>query len=372
MSESVATRIRRAIEEGGPITFAEFMELALYGPGGFYEQPPIGRVGHFVTSPHVHPVFGELLAGGLRQMWAALERPEPFRVVDVGAGDGTLAAQVVARLADVPLDYVAVERSPGARARLAELPVRVSEELDDAVDGGCILANELLDNMPFRRVRASPGGVVEIRIGLSADRFVEVDAPCDERLAELLPRLGPGEEAAVSLGALELVDRLADRLLRGYALLIDYGEASGRAAGRVHGYRSHQVVEDVLDRPGSADITAGVDFAALIRRAEEGGTAALGPVAQRVALRALGFDAWAECERRRSVELLDAGSGLDAVRAWAGRSRATLLIDPAALGGLQWLALATPGLAWPPWLESAAAGGPVRSHPRGPGDVDRA
>src|SRR5438105_15781162 len=92
--------IRRAIEERGPISFAEFMELALYGPGGFYEDPPIGEHGHFVTSPHVHPVFGVLLGRCLRSLWEALDRPVPFGVVELGAGDGTLARQLLPALGD--------------------------------------------------------------------------------------------------------------------------------------------------------------------------------------------------------------------------------------------------------------------------------
>ncbi|MEW6060061.1 MAG: SAM-dependent methyltransferase, partial [Actinomycetota bacterium] len=95
MSENVAAQIRDAIRDHGPITFAEFMERALYGPGGFYERPPVGREGHFVTSPHVHPIFAELLMCAFSELWADLGRPDPFPVVEVGAGDGTFALDLV-------------------------------------------------------------------------------------------------------------------------------------------------------------------------------------------------------------------------------------------------------------------------------------
>ncbi|MGQ0669829.1 MAG: SAM-dependent methyltransferase [Actinomycetota bacterium] len=354
MSEDVVRAIRSAIRERGPVTFAEFMELALYGPGGFYEEPPVGREGHFVTSPHVHPVFGRLLGHGLERMWKTLGRPDPFVVVELGAGDGTLARQVLEALRDIPVEYVAVERSAGARASLARLPVRVAAELEEGTQAACVIANELLDNLPFRRVSRTAGRIVELEVGESGDRFVEVETPCDEELADLCPPLHEGETAVVPVGALSLIDRLSAHLSSGYALLIDYGEASGMPAGPVHGYRSHRVVEAVLDEPGSADITAGVDFTVLARRARDHDLQTLGPVSQRDALKALGFHAWAEGERTRQVRMLESGEGIGAVRAWGGRSEATLLVDPAGLGRLQWLAVAAADLAWPAWLEEAS------------------
>lgn len=354
MSENVIRAIRSAIHERGPVTFAEFMELALYGPGGFYEEPPVGRDGHFVTSPHVHPVFGRLLGYGLEQVWETLGGPDPFVVVELGAGDGTLARQVLEAMRDLPVEYVAVERSAGARASLARLPVRVTAELEEGTQAACVIANELLDNLPFRKVSRTAGGIVELKVDHWGDRFVEVETTCDDELADLCPRMHEGATAVVPVGALSLIDRLAASLSSGYALLIDYGEASGKPAGPVHGYRSHTAVEVVLDDPGSADITAGVDFMLLAQRARDHGLQTLGPASQRDALKALGFHAWAEGERIRQVRMLDAGEGIGAVRAWGGRSEATLLVDPAGLGRLKWLAVATAGLAWPAWLEEAS------------------
>jgi len=352
VSEEVAARIRDAIRDHGPIAFDEFMEHALYGPGGFYEEPPVGRDGHFITSPHVHPVFGALLASGLRAAWGQLGRPDPFPLVEVGAGDGTLARQLLEALIDVPVRYAAVERSSGGRARLAELPIRVASRLDEPVENGCLVANELLDNLPFRWVRGAAAGPVEVRIDLSGNRLIRVDTPCDDDLAALAPSLGPGEEAAVPIGALSFLDDVASVLGRGYAVLIDYGDTAGGSPGGIHGYRDHGVIEDVLDDPGSADITAGVDFAELVRRALARGLAVRGPVTQRDALLSLGFRTWTEQERRRQADLMASGAGAEAARIWGGRSRASLLVDPAGLGHLRWLLLATPGLAWPAWANT--------------------
>lgn len=355
--DEVAAALRAAIEDHGPISFAEFMEIALYGPGGFYQRPPVGERGHFVTSPHVHPVFGLLLARALRQLRDALGRPEPFRLVEVGAGDGTLAAQLLEALAEVRLEFTAVERSAGAREALARLPARVAADLDEVGPGlaGVVLANELLDNLPFHRVRRTQAGLVELRVARRDGGFIEVEAPCPPDVAAAAPDLRPGQEAAVSLEAMRLVDRLAALLNRGYALLIDFGEATGRPAGPVHGYRGHRVVAEVLVEPGSADITAGVDFAAVARRAAERGlTTAFGPVSQRGALLALGFREWSQGERERQTELLASGGGMDAVRTWSARSRASLLVDPAGLGAVRWLLLSTPTLPVPGWLTEAA------------------
>lgn len=369
MSEDVAARIRRAIEERGPITFGEFMDLALFGPGGFYDRPPVGREGHFLTSPHVHPVFAELLLHAVLDLWQRLGRPEPLALVEVGAGDGTLATDLLRLLHErggPAVDYLAVERSPGARARLAQLPVRVIERVGDAGPPAptVMFANELLDNLPFRRVRGTRDGVVEVGIEAVTNGFIEVDIPCDREIAELVaklsPALAPGQEAIVPIGALRFVDDLAATLRRGYALLIDYGSARSPSS-EVHGYREHRVLEDVLRDPGSADITAGVDLGAIARRAEARGLRSLGLTSQGDALRALGFAEWNASQRARQGGLLAEGQGRRATRVWEGRSQASLLVDPVGLGRLKWLLLATKTLPAPHWIGPPAgrAEGPI-------------
>jgi NADH dehydrogenase [ubiquinone] 1 alpha subcomplex assembly factor 7 len=362
LSAAVAARIRRAIEERGPISFGEFMDLALYGPGGFYDQPPVGRGGHFLTSPHVHPVFAELLLRAVLDLRDRLGRPEPLPIVEVGAGDGTLAATLLRLLEErggPAVDYAVVERSPGARAALADLPVRVIERMGVAEhpDAMVVVANELLDNLPFRRVRGTSDGAVEIRIDADRDGFVEVDVPCDAKVAKFVAEQGPlapSQEVIVPIGALGFVDELATTIRRGYALLIDYGSARGPASD-VHGYREHRVLEDVLRDPGSADITAGVDFGAIVRRAERGGLQSLGLASQRDALLALGFAEWNAVQLDRQGSLLARGEGGPATRVWEGRGRASLLVDSRGLGRQKWLLLATHRLPAPTWI------GPVES-----------
>jgi len=338
-------RVVTAIEDHGPISFAEYMEIALYARGGFYDAPPVGTAGHFVTSPHVHPLFGELLAHGLRGLWEHLERPDPFRVVEAGAGDGTLAGDLHTFLG-APLEYTAVERSAGARAGLQELGLRTVTDLRsvEPLRPGVVITNELLDNLPFRRVRGTLKGPTEVRIGIDAGRLVEVDVPLEEDLAT---DLAPGDELALPLGALGFVDSIAEVLRDGYALLIDY--EGGR--NDLHGYRAQHVVEIEVDAPGTTDITAGVDLRSIAAHAERSGFHAFPAVSQTDALRALGFEEWFTRERDRQNELLSTGSGADAVRAWSGRNTAMELVDPIGLGRLRWLTLATPDREAPPWNE---------------------
>ena len=339
--------IARAIDDEGPITFARFMELALYGPGGFYDTLPVGPDLHFVTGPHVHPVFGELLARAFRELWTGLGSPRPLHVSEVGAGDGTFARSLLATAKEIPVRYRAIDRSPGARSALATIEgVEVGDRIAAPVD--LLFANELLDNLPFRLLR----GDREVRVGREGDRSVEVLVPADE---EGIRGFASGdEERVVPVGAFGFIDEIAEVIERGFVLLIDYG-ALGGAGGPVHGYRGHTVVEDVLAAPGTADITAGVDFELVAARAEQRGLTAFPTVTQRDALLALGLGKWLRDELRSQQASLLAEQGRQAVATWSGRSRATLLIDPGALGRLRWLLLATEGLDPPAWLLRAAS-----------------
>jgi SAM-dependent MidA family methyltransferase len=337
-----AAAIRAEIEAAGPIGFDRFMELALYGPGGYYERPPVGAEGDFVTSPHVHPVFGELLARGLHELWTLLDRPDPFRVSEIGGGDGTLARQLLEHLSDLPIRYRAIERSEGARARLAEVPgLEVAGEI--GADPHVVLGHELLDNLPFRLVQ----GDTEILVDVDGGRLVRTRVPLDDRLAGLARR--GDDELAVPTGALELIGDLAGVLRTGYALFVDYGDEAG-PGGPVHGYRDHRVVEDVLAHPGAADITAGIDFGLLGEAAAAAGFQVFSGVTQFRALLALGFEEWMHAELAAQGALLSDGQGMEAVRRWAGRSRASILVAPDQLGRLRWFGLAKPGLPRPSFL----------------------
>jgi SAM-dependent MidA family methyltransferase len=264
-------------------------------------------------------------------------------------------------LKDLPLDYTGVERSEGARDRLAAIPgLRVAERLDDLppIRDGVVVANELLDNLPFRRVRMLGDRPVELRVELRGGLLRSSEVPCDGELLALLPDgMSPGEESAIPTGALEFVDELARLLSRSGAILIDYGAATTGRGREVHGYRNQRVVGDVLTDPGEADITAGVDFGVLAARVEERGLRVDGIPSQRSALSALGFEEWIHGQLDLQGKLLRERAGIEAVRVWSGRSRATLLVDPGALGRLGWFMASTRDSPRPDWLPAATDDG---------------
>lgn len=337
---NLTRRIRETIRTRGPITFAEFMEIALYDPeGGFYSRSPVGEAGDFVTSPHVSPAFGVLVARQVEEFWTLLEKPDPFWIVEAGAGDGTLASQILDFLPPAMLAasrYVAVERSAAGRAALGQLDVSVVSSIEQVPTGlvGCVLANELLDNLPFHRVRGTARGPAELYVSVHGDGFVMVEGEVSwSRVAHMAVDLAPGVDAVVQPDALGFADHATALLERGYVWLIDYGFTEGERPVGPHAYRGHRLEKDVLADPGSRDITAGVDFEALAWHLRAGGHTVWGPVAQREALIALGYRRLDDDARRRQILEAANHNGLAATRIYSARGRASMLIDPSGLGG---------------------------------------
>lgn len=361
----LAAQVRRRIIASGPMTFAEYMEVALYDPeAGFYARHPVGEQGHFVTSPHLSTAFGILVARQVHEFWTLLGGPTPFDLVEVGAGEGRLARDILAA-ADPALRpairYSAVERSAGAieaiRASTDLSEVRVAGEVEELPGAGslvgCLLANELLDNMPFHRLRRTATGWAELLVGMDQGRLKLVEGPLsDPALGELAPDIEVGQEAPVSPDAIYFIERAANLFGRGYLLLVDFGFGPGEGPEPVHGYRHHRVEADVLANPGSRDITAGVDFGALARHAAAIGLRQWGPITQRDALLALGFRDWDRRMREMQVEATARRRGIEALRVFSDRSRGTLLIDQSALGRAKVLCLGVGDVQAPSTFET--------------------
>jgi SAM-dependent MidA family methyltransferase len=363
VTETLRDRLIDRIRRDGPLTFAEFMEAALYDDReGFYARSrgtePVGEEGHFVTSPHVSPAFGDLLARQLGEAWDLLGNPTQFTVVELGAGDGTLGRQILTAVTVVPelkesLRYLAVERGDAARRALGEQGLDVRAGLREMArsDGpivGCILANEVLDNLPFHRLREKDSRTVEVLVGAEDRRLREVEGdPTPEALGALPQPLLPNEERPVSTDALGMIRDIGDSLARGYAFLFDYGFTAGESPGPVHAYRDHRVLAEVLEDPGSRDVTVAVDFGAIAAQAERAGLQVWGPVSQREALLGLGFRTWLQGVRSRQQEAEAVGNWRAANRLFAARSKASILVDEGKLGGLRLLVLGTKGLPAP-------------------------
>ena len=319
LRELIIERIRAT----GPLTFAEYMELALYHPElGYYARADrrSGRAGDFFTSADLGPLFGELLADQFAEMWRLLGSPA-FDLVEGGAGNGWLARDILdaAATAD-PAFYAAIrlhliERSVTARAAhpavLSAHTDRLTAStprLPDAVCGA-IFANELLDALPTHIVVMTRDGLREIFVDASGNRLVERDGPLSSReIPAYFDRLGlqlqPGWRAEVNLSAVAWVGEAARRLRRGFLLMIDYGHdarelySATRATGTLATYRRHVIeagtggainsVAPWLSDPGERDITSHVDLSSIRRAAEDEHLRLLGLLDQTYFLLGLG------------------------------------------------------------------------------------
>lgn len=243
------------------------MDGALYGPNGFYASGGrAGRRGDFLTSPEVGPLFGAVLARYLDAEWERLGRPEPFTVVDAGAGPGTLARAVVAAAPACAraMRYVAVEVSVAQRASHPDGVVS-SAELPDGPLDGVVVANELLDNLPFRLVVFDGGWREAFVVAQPDGRLVEELGPVLSPLPPVLPdRAAHGARAPLQDAATEWVAEARSRLRSGTLVVFDYVTATtAELAARpwrewLRTYRGHERGGHYLADPGSQDITAQV------------------------------------------------------------------------------------------------------------------
>ena len=287
------TRIQRE----GPLTFAAFMEAALYDPEhGYYGsgRARIGARGDFQTAVSVGPLFGALLARQFVEMWERLGRPSEWTLVEQGAFDGQLAADVLSSLTAVAPECFnstilrLVEPLAPLRERQRERlsafgsRVRWHTSLEDLPPFcGVHYSNELLDAFPVHRLRLTDSGWREMRVGTdgTALQWIEtqVEEPAVRAAASLLCRREPGTYAEVCPGHGLLLAAVGAKLTRGWLLALDYGMSDAELAlpirrdGTLSAYKLQQRREDLLSIPGEQDLTAQVNFSAVARHALEAG-----------------------------------------------------------------------------------------------------
>ena len=265
---SAADEISAAIAAaGGAIPFSEYMQLALYGQGGFYTTG--GRAGRrggdFITSPEVGPLFGTVIARALDAWWKELGSPSRFDVIECGAGPGTLARSILAAQPEClgAMRYVAVEISASQRA-LHPHGVESCESLPDGPITGVILANELLDNLSFR-LFVFDGSWMEAFVSqATGGQFVEVLRAPDV-VPSCLPQTAPhGSRAPVQDAAASWVRDCLAKIAQGRLLLFDYCSTSTPDIALtpwrewLRTYRDQGRGTHYLSDPGSQDITAQV------------------------------------------------------------------------------------------------------------------
>ena len=381
--------IRAEIAAHGPVTFARFMALALGHPSGGYYTGPRARPtrgGDFLTAPELHPIFGAALARQLHEAWDRLGRPEPFTLVEYGAGAGTLALAVQAGLredrsplADA-LAYAPIELNPHRLAELRERattaalpvvapPVTITAGAPTPYSVvGAVLANEFLDALPVHAVEIRDGRPLEVHVGVANNgAFVELVLPAStpgiatrlDALAAAGVRLAEGQRAELCLALDGWVAEVAQALTAGIVLVIDYGAPASelygprRRAGTLMTYRGH-VADGSPDAPyrdvGERDLTAHVDTTTLERLLAAAGVDVFGNTTQAELLAGCGLDELLERERSRST---------DAAAALTLRSAVMRLLDPRHLGGFR-AVLAGRGMPAGPALRGLAWRMPAR------------
>ena len=370
-------RLQEHIRREGPIPFDTFLEYALYDPddGFFSRGGGAGRAGRdFVTSPEVGTLFGLLVSRALERWWQRLGEPDPFVVVEVGAGRGRLAADVLRaspRCAPA-LRYVLVERTAALRAAQRELvdlepaeralgpavradpdepmtpvagtgPLATSiPELPAVEIEGVIVANELLDNLPFRLVERSATGWSEVRVGIEGDAFVEVLVPAAPEVSREADRVAAGTATPVGtrlpvpLATAEWLFECGNVLQRGVLLVIDYADDAASLVTRggdawLRTYRGHRRGGDPLEAPGMQDITCDVPVEYLVSAAHAAGFELVAHTTQADWLRSLDLDQVADSGAAAWRERASVGD-LEAVAARSRVHEADALTDPAGLG----------------------------------------
>ncbi len=299
--------IRERIQDTGPLSIANYMDLALNHPewGYYHTKDPFGVAGDFVTAPEISQVFGELIGLWLAAAWQGAGRPSPFRLVELGPGRGQLMADLIRATAKVPgfleaADIHLVESSRRLRdmqqKKLPALNTTWHDTFADVPRGPTFLiANEFFDALPIHQLIRTETGMSQRLLTGDGDglMFTEGEAPADLLgMISDLPTGNPGEVAEISPARNHLAQEIGGRIGQegGVALIIDYGAWVNRATGDTLQAVRHHRSADVLETPGEIDLTSQVDFKRLGQAAAGAGSAVYGPVPQGTFLRTLGIE----------------------------------------------------------------------------------
>jgi len=312
-------KIVEEIKNKGPMTFEQFMSMALYDPEfGYYntESGKIGREGDFYTSSHLHPVFGSIIGRQIFELWDLMGRPDNFRIVEMGGGAGYFCKDLLDSLRSVDkfadffrtLKYTIIERSPAMRNKQQGLLSGLTDKIEwlsslSECGGitGCIFSNELLDAFPVHLVRMEES-LKEIYLDFDEDKgFMEIagDLSNEEILTyfrEFSVEIRKGYTTEVNLRIRDWIREINEVLERGFVLTIDYGYpawdyySEDRDRGTLMCYHKHQVIENPYLNIGQQDITAHVNYSAVKKWGEDIGIKTAGFCGQGVFMMSLGID----------------------------------------------------------------------------------
>lgn len=343
MDQTVPVSLKKLIQDRisseGPIPFEVFMEMALYHPDlGFFASDRLRseRAGDFLTSPEVSGLFGETIAVYVAR---ELERlGQPFQLIEVGAGSGSLLRSLLSKL---DVEVMGIDASPAARTALRDvLPDHaIRAELPERVRG-VIVANELIDNLPMALSQRVGNAWRERWVGSDDDGLTFVDVAARPEVEAWLAAYagevldGGWVEAQLAAGAW-LTEALA-RLEQGSVVLIDYGDTAEnllprRQDGTLRTYRAHHLGPHPLDEPGETDITADVNFTALMTTAEKA-WASVRLLRQDDFLSELGLRDRLSELRHTELEAARNGDDMDRLQARSLKTEAETLLHPRGLG----------------------------------------
>ncbi len=286
------------IEEHGPMPLERYFDMCLsHEQFGYYRtRNPLGRAGDFITAPEVSQVFGELIGIWCAAGWQTMNAPDPFHLIELGPGRGTLMADLM-RAGDVMpgfcdsvqvhmVETSAVLKQEQERTlRNLNVPVSWHAHLDDIPEGPClIVANEFFDALPVRQIVRGPGGWYDRAVVLDDGRLVLGAMPevvADEDVPVWVGEAQDGEIAETSRSRSGYAQKIARRVSQhgGAALIIDYGHVRSATGDTVQAIRKHSPA-DILEMPGECDLTSHVDFEALEMAARAEGAKVHGPMAQ--------------------------------------------------------------------------------------------
>jgi len=301
--------IRGEIRRSGPISFARFMELALYHPEhGYYssDRAALGRHGDYFTNVSVGPVFGELLASQFVEIWEELGKPSDFVLVEQGAHHGEFARDLLQAVRAKRPEF-----SSRLRYRIVEPFARLQESQRETLSAfaaqvdwsvsiealgqfrGVHFSNELFDALPVHLIAAQSdltgatvGPWMERRVGFKQNEFAftnqKITDPSLRERTHKLPIRPARYETEINLAALRLVRDLSRKLTHGYMIAIDYGFSNSefydehRSTGTLQCRAQHHLHESPFTTIGEADITAHVEWTSLVAEAETSGFALAG------------------------------------------------------------------------------------------------
>lgn len=342
---SLAAAFRRLIANTGPISVMHYMGEA--NARYYASRDPLGAAGDFVTAPEISQMFGELIGLWMADIWLRAGQPDAVHYVELGPGRGTLARDALRaakRFGFAPQVHL-VEGSPVLRAVQAEaVPGAIwHDDLSTVPANGAMLliANEFLDALPVHQSVLTAQGWRERMVGLDEDRFVPIAGgrPMDAAIPAERRTAPEGAIIESCPGAAATLHEVAGRLTvqGGAALFIDYGYDRVQYGSTLQAVQAHRKVDPFAD-PGTADLTALVDFETLAQVAASHGARWLGTVEQGAWLQAMGIDARSQALCRSAPEHAD-----------LIRSARDRLVEPAQMGRL----FKVMGLASPTWPDGA-------------------